>query len=81
MRTLLNTHCRGKLSVPIDVNLQSPSTEESFCCFIELKYCLNSIHLKHSDVVAPVLAERDGADTFKKSKEWDGLSVYAVLTT
>jgi hypothetical protein len=50
-------------------------------CFIEYKQGLRhgGVGL-HSDIVAQVIAEMDGADTHNQSEEMDGICIQAILT-
>lgn len=48
--------------------------------FIEVKDTLKGGPAKHSDLVAQVLAEADGADLFNKVNECDGIGIHAILT-
>lgn len=48
--------------------------------FIEVKDTLKGGSAKHSDLVAQVLAEADGADLFNKVNECDGIGIHAILT-
>ena len=49
-------------------------------CFIEFKDKLPLNASEHSDIVAQVIAEMDGADTFNKTQEFDGMKMQAILT-
>ena len=48
--------------------------------FIELKHELSKNDKHHSDVIAQVIAETDGADTSNSSNEFDGFPIHAILT-
>ena len=48
--------------------------------FIELKHTLMTTHAGHSDVIAQVMAEADGADCFNKCHEFDGIPIHCILT-
>ena len=49
-------------------------------CFIEFKHTLPTGAAAHSDVIAQVIAEMDGADTFNQVEEYDGMPIHAILT-
>ena len=48
--------------------------------FIEFKDSLKGPPGKHSDVIAQLLAEADGADLFNQIHESDGIAIHAILT-
>ena len=48
--------------------------------FIELKQSLNLHASQLSDIVAQIIAEADGADTFNHLKEYDGIPIHIILT-
>lgn len=48
--------------------------------FIELKQELTNNHAQHSDIIAQVIGEADGADTSNCANEFDGFPIHAVLT-
>jgi hypothetical protein len=48
--------------------------------FIEFKDMLKGSASKHSDVIAQILAEADGADLFNQIHESDGTAIHAILT-
>lgn len=49
-------------------------------CFVEYKQGLPTGVEAHSDVVAQIIAEMDGADTFNQNGEMDGIRIQAILT-
>ena len=48
--------------------------------FVEFKDSLAGSHEKHSNVIAQIIAEADGADLFNQIKECDGIAIHAILT-
>lgn len=48
--------------------------------FIEFKELLADSHEKHSNVIAHITAEADGANLFSQIKESDGIAIHAILT-
>lgn len=48
--------------------------------FIEFKDSLAGSDAKHSDVIAQIIAEADGADLFNQANESDGVAIHAILT-
>lgn len=49
-------------------------------CFVEYEQGLPTGVEAHSDVVAQIIAEMDGADTFNQNGEIDGIRIQAILT-
>jgi len=48
--------------------------------FIEFKDSLSGSQELHSNLIAQVLAEADGADLFNQIRECDGVAIHAILT-
>lgn len=48
--------------------------------FIEFNESLAGSHEKHSNVIAQIIAEADGADLFNQINECDGIAIHAILT-
>jgi hypothetical protein len=48
--------------------------------FIVCKRSLEREHASHSDIVAEVIAEADGADAYNQASEYDGIPINAILT-
>jgi hypothetical protein len=53
---------------------------KNILCFIEFKQTLPTNTPDHSDVVAQVIAEMDGADMHNRENQYDGCPIIATLT-
>ena len=53
---------------------------KNILCFIEFNETLPTNALAHSNVLAQVIAEMDGADTHNWDNQYDGCPIHAILT-